>query len=274
MAERVQRAFTRLRLACGLPVDAVARLDYARQPIWIGISSALEYHTRALSCAKEPEMVAWIEEEFRPGDVFYDVGANVGAYSLVAAARWEGMVRVVAVEPSAINFMRLTRNLSLNACGAHVVALPVALGAATGIETFHYASLEAGGALHALGEAKDYRGRPFAAAARSAVLAFALDELIEQFKLPPPTHLKLDVDGTELAILQGASRSLAGERSVFVELEVEHPLTPQVRALLRSHGLQETASYPCHIRGFEGVSNVIFHRAPAGERVRAQGAAS
>ena len=224
----------------------------------------MEYHTRLHSCKKEPETIAWIENEFRPGDVFYDIGANVGAYTLVAATYWREAVRVVAIEPAALNFSRLLRNLSLNGTLAQVIPLPIALGEKTGIFPFHYQNLTAGGSLHALGEQKDYRGESFQPAASFPTLAYDLDTLIDQFQLPPPTHLKLDVDGTELNILQGARRTLSSVRSLLVELEAHHPQASQVRRLMAESGFEETSSHPYRYGKqhpeFEGVSNVIFHR--------------
>jgi FkbM family methyltransferase len=262
-AHRWSRAFAKLRLAMRAD-EAIAMLDYDRHTIQLSVSSAIEYHTRLHACKKEPETVAWIEQAFRAGDVFYDVGANVGTYALVAAAYWGEAVRVVAIEPSAFNVARLMRNLSLNPCGRRVIAVPVALGQTTGVSTFHYATVMAGGSLHALGEARDYRAVPFEPAVSASTLAFDLDTLVAQFQLPPPTHLKLDVDGTELAILRGATRTLEHVRSVLVELEDDHPDAPEVRRLLEAHGLEEIGSYPYRFGArhpeFNGLANVVFHR--------------
>ena len=63
----------------------VGRLDYAANRIQMCVNSPWQPY-RLNSCAKEPETVAWIERNVRPGDTFYDIGANVGAYSLVAFA--------------------------------------------------------------------------------------------------------------------------------------------------------------------------------------------
>src|SRR5579872_3231912 len=59
-------------------------LDYAASRIRLLVSSS-EIGVRLRSVEKEPFTVEWIEQSLRPGEVFYDIGANVGAYSLIAA---------------------------------------------------------------------------------------------------------------------------------------------------------------------------------------------
>lgn len=260
--KRWSRLVAKVRLGLRLPGEGVAFLDYDRRPIRLGVSTDVEYHTRLHSCQKEPEVIEWIEQDMGPGDVLYDVGANVGAYALVAASYWGGAVTVVAVEPSAVNFARLVRNIALNSAGSAIIPLPVALSEATGLRIFHYENLSAGGALHALGEAVDYRGAPFRPVASCAMLAFDLDTLIEWFQLPRPTHMKLDVDGTELAILRGARRTLRNLRSVLMEVDAAHPQAEEARDFLREQGFEERASYPYRYGDahpeFRGIANVMF----------------
>ena len=62
-----------------------------------------------------------------------------------------------------------------------------------------------GTALHAVGEALDYRRQPFTPVAVESILAFRLDDLVPLLGLPLPTRLKLDVDGFEHKVLDGAA---------------------------------------------------------------------
>lgn len=258
----LSRWSAKLKLLLGRD-DAVALMDYGKRKIRLGVSSPVEYHTRLFSAMKEPETVEWIER-FQPGDVFYDVGANVGAYTLIAAAYWQGKVRTVAIEPSAYNFSRLLRNIALNDLERWVTPLSAALAEKTGLTEFHYTDTKAGSALHALGEARDFRDREFDPALSCRMMGFSLDELIDLFKLPPPTHLKLDVDGTELKILQGAARTLRSVRSVLVEQEAGHPQTAGVNALLAENGFTADSRHPYRFAKispqFAGIENVIFSK--------------
>lgn len=251
----------KLRMMLGR-TDATALMDYPKKKIRLGVTSPVEYHTRLFSAMKEPETVEWIEK-FLPGDVMYDVGANVGAYSLIAGAYWQGKVKVVAIEPSAYNFSRLVRNIALNGLEKWITPLPAAVADVTGLTEFHYTDTKAGSALHALGEARDFQDKPFEPALSCQMMGFRLDDLIDLFKLPPPTHLKLDVDGTELKILQGAAKTLRSSiRSVLVEQEAGHPQTAGVNALLAENGFKADSRHPYRFAKispqFAGIENVIF----------------
>lgn len=191
-------------------------LDYERAPIKI-VASAYKRRTAA---SKEPFTVSWLEESLRAGDTLYDIGANIGAYSLIAAAI-QPKADVVAFEPAYHTHAALCDNVVLNELSERITPLPVTLGRRTELGRFRHSRLAAGAAQH------DSRSREHEPSTEPVydqpVLVFALDDVIRQFELPPPTHVKLDVDGAEADVLAGAAETLAGEalRSMMVELTAE-----------------------------------------------------
>lgn len=239
-------------------IDVRGRMDYAPYDIFLHIDSLTEYETRLHSCEKEPDTVDWIESFMKAGDVFYDVGANVGAYSLVGAKYFEGAVKVYAFEPAFLNFAQLCRNIFLNRCQEIVTPLSVALSDRTQIGAFNYYDLIPGSSLHALGEAIDHKGNRFEPVLKQSVISYRLDDLIAQFKLPAPNHIKIDVDGIELSVLNGAAQTLANEalRSIVVELE-EGENEARITEFVLSKGLQLHAK---HRRRTPGMLNCIFVR--------------
>ena len=72
---------------------------------------------------------------------------------------------------------------------------------------------------------------------RQPVMTFRLDDLIDTFRLPPPNHIKLDVDGGELAVLEGAARALRAPSLRSVLVEVSTSLSAAVTTELERHGL-------------------------------------
>jgi FkbM family methyltransferase len=208
-----------------------ARLDYPRAPIRVHVDNLEIVRLRLRVVEKEPWTVDWLERELREGDAFYDVGANVGAYSLIAAAVCP-QATVVAIEPGPANYEALCRNLVLNGMTGTVVPLPVGLAAETHLASLGLTDASAGAADHVLDGRREGGSVP--------VLAYALDELIGAFRLPPPTLLKIDVDGTEDAVLAGASLSLGDRRLRSVIVEVEAEKTGPVREILGRHGFTET----------------------------------
>jgi FkbM family methyltransferase len=188
-------------------------LDYDGADIWMRLGSFREFQ-RMRSCRSEPWTVRWIEEWIGPGEVLYDLGANVGAYTLVAACKPGGGARVYAFEPGSATYAALVENLMLNAVTGTVTALPVALGARTELQELGLSQLDAGAAMHTVGGADDEAGRQH-------ILVYALDEFVRQFDLPRPAHVKLDVDGLEHAVLEGATGLLGDPslRTVLCELD-------------------------------------------------------
>ena len=226
-------------------INVVKKLDYKRQDIFLSVESDMEYRVRLRSCAKEPDTIEWIESDLADGDVFYDVGANVGAYSLVASKFFRGKVQVYAFEPSFLNFPQLCKNLALNHCEDSVTPFQVALSNETGIDTFNYHSLVIGGAVHTLGEAIDDQGEPFNPASRQLVLSFRGDDFTKQFDIPPPNHIKIDVDGTEFSVLKGFDDSLndPGVRTVMLELNAGRGQKEQIIEYLRDKGFKIRSTY-------------------------------
>jgi FkbM family methyltransferase len=211
----------------------VSELDYVPHHIELFVSSP-EIRRRLGSVEKEPFTVSWIEQSIRPGDVFYDIGANVGPYSLIAAKATGNGARIFAFEPAPSSFRDLSRNILLNGCEESVVPVPLALWSHTGLIAMTFRSLSAGAAKHRLGSNLRPR-KPLT----EAVVGIRLDDVVERLDLPMPNHAKIDVDGYELEVLQGAERTLARAewRSIIIELDQEETdRNRAIKTLLASAG--------------------------------------
>lgn len=221
-------------------IEIKKKIDYRKQDILLLIDSDIESDVRLHSCEKEPEMINWIETFFKAGDIVYDVGANIGAYSLVAAKFSKEKIKIYAFEPGFINFSKLCNNIMLNNCQKSIIPLQIALCDKTGIETFNYSNLSSGAALHTLGDAIDFSGEIFEPVFKQQILSYRMDELINIFKLPVPNHIKIDVDGIELKILKGSGEILKNKllKSVLVELQEGTNSAEEIINLLVSAGLK------------------------------------
>lgn len=240
-------------------IDIKRRMDYEPHDIYLHIDSLTEFETRLHSCAKEPDTVEWIETFMKPGDTFYDIGANVGAYSLIAAKAFNGRVNVFAFEPAFLNFTQLCRNIVLNQCHNSITPLSIALSDKTSLDSFNYHDLTPGGSLHTLGEAIDHKGDRFEPVLKQPMISFKTDDLIRQFNLPRPTHIKIDVDGIEFSVLKGAEQTLLEGtlRSVVVEVEGGER-EQEICDYLSQKGFPLHAR---HGRRTPGMFNCIFVRA-------------
>ena len=233
----------------------VGRLDYPARPIAMNLNSAWQVY-RLRSCAKEPETVRWIETELRPGDCFYDIGANVGAYSFVAFAASGGQATIVAFEPGFGTFAELCGNIQLNGAQGTIIPLPIALGDRHGLAEFRYSDVSPGAARHSWDAALS--GGPPELVLRTPT--FTLDGLVATLGLPQPSLLKLDVDGPELEVLRGATKVLSDPllRTCLVELDEESGTAATAISLMEDRGFRVQSR---HVRGGGGpLYNVIFSR--------------
>lgn len=129
-----------------------------------------------------------IEQEMKPYGVFYDIGANVGFYSLFAATLI-GSGKVFAFEPVPANVAYLWEHLKLNGI-TNVFPLELAVCDQTGKLSFAVEDSGSMGHLHSDGALE--------------VETTTLDALIQEERIPPPAYVKMDIEGAELKALRGA----------------------------------------------------------------------
>lgn len=216
------------------------QLDWPRSEIKIVANSVIDVQMRAPCCKKEPETAQWLEEECRVGEVLYDVGANVAAYSLIAASLG---CEVYAFEPVAVNYLAANRNVLINGMTDKVTVLPFALADGRGLLRFRSEAESTSGT----------NARRDAVGQTAPVMT--MDSAQAAFALAAPTLLKCDVEGMERAVLAGASVSLGGVRSALIECSDESE--GEVVECLKAVGLHLTGRHP---RLASGISNLRFSR--------------
>jgi FkbM family methyltransferase len=151
----------------------------------------------------EPEQSRLLLDLLQPGHVFFDVGANVGYYSMLAARRCGPRGSVVAIEPSPRNVAFLYRHVHLNRLST-IEILPLAVAESLGLEVFSAGNNCAVGHLTgAASEVVDNAHRSTCTVAATT----SLDFLSERLGLHPDV-VKIDVEGAELRVLKGAERIL------------------------------------------------------------------
>lgn len=244
------------------------KIDYQRHDILLHVDSDIEYGVRLISCQKEPETIEWIETFFNEGDTFFDIGANVGAYSLVASKFCHDNIKVYSFEPGFMTFPQLCKNIIANGCMDSIVPLQVALSDKTALDVFNYHNLIPGGAIHVLGKPIDYKGDVFEPVFKQPVLSLRIDDLIKHFQIPVPNHMKIDVDGIEFDVLRGADETLESPlvKSIILELEEGSKDAKTIIDYLAGKGLGFHSKHKYVLGGDSGplsrVYNYIFHRPP------------
>ena len=161
-------------------------------------------------------MVEWLKTALKPGDVLWDIGANVGAYSILAAKLCPG-ASVISFEPFIPNFAHLWENIVLNEVSAQVTPECVGLSDTTEPNALSIKDPRAGSAGHQAGQTGGQTGGKL----QQGVIAARGDDLRSKLALPSPTLLKLDIDGLEIAAVEGLGETLRtpGLREVLIEIE-------------------------------------------------------
>jgi len=186
---------------------------------------------------KEPETIEWIDG-FAPGDTLWDIGANVGIYSIYAALRG---VNVMAFEPHFANYFQLCVNVMLNGLQDCVMPMCLALAEKKEVSTINLASVEFGSSMSSFGSNLDFRGQPYQPAFCQGMVGVDMDSFVEEFHVAYPDHIKIDVDGIELPIVRGGRRTLAhpAVKSLSIELiDSDLAQVNGVGAVLEAAGLR------------------------------------
>jgi FkbM family methyltransferase len=142
----------------------------------------------------ERPLVDWLKANLRPDDVFWDVGANIGAISLVAAGLCR---RVVAFEPDPRSLERLRNNVGANDL-RNVEIVAGALGVESGTATLYQAPSSNTGMTSLVPGRAQVIGEQH-------VPVFRADDLVARRPEIAPTVMKLDVEGAERLVLGGAT---------------------------------------------------------------------
>ncbi len=221
-------------------VERTVRLDFEDRDLVI-LEDGDWRGFRSTPCSKEPETVAWIRS-FDDADVLWDVGASVGGYTLIAGALGHS---VVAFEPFAPSFGHLQQNTWLNRLPAQVQCAPLALGDAPGIRQLHVSGIWPGIASHGATNSGPVQ----------TVVQTTVDEAARLF--PDPDHVKIDVDGAELGVIEGGRETWKDVKSMMIESQPG--VIEDIAVILASAGLQRASS---HRRlGDTKQHNYMFSRA-------------
>jgi FkbM family methyltransferase len=152
----------------------------------------------------EPEVIDVVRRQLGDASVFYDVGANIGYYSLMAATIIGAKGQILAFEPNETNLRYLRQSLAQPFIPT-VSLYPLALGVNDGTMTFDGCGTMSG---RLVDDAKT-AVNPFIVNVRS------IDSLVEKGH-PIPTLIKIDVEGGEGDVLEGAAETLRRHRPVVI----------------------------------------------------------
>ncbi len=206
---------------------------------------------------EEPLMLKWIDS-FEKDDIFYDIGANVGNYSIYAAMKG---IKTTAFEAEYLNLSLLYENIFLNGVQGNCMIIPIALSDRAGTDIFYLKDVSKGDALHGLGKKSYLLPVDKEILYKLRVLTLSGDSLIDIFGLDKPTKIKIDVDSNELEIVRGFSNAIKESVSeIYIEIDGKNEEHREIFDILKSFGFEPYTKEDIGKEWNRGLFNYIFRK--------------
>ena len=186
--------------------------------------------------SKEPETIEWIDS-FENDSIFWDIGANIGLYSLYAAL--VNNAKVFAFEPAASNYFCLCKNIELNKLDKQIFPLCLSFSDHTKIAPLNMISTEYGGSQNEFDHEKNDLGENLDFMFQQSSIGFTINDFIKIYNPSLPNHLKIDVDGIESLIIKQSSELLSYKNlyDVFIEInENDHNTCKIIANIMNEFG--------------------------------------
>jgi len=161
---------------------------------------------------EEPIMIDWLKS-FKESDIFLDIGANVGTYTLPAITKCKF---TYASELDIKNCSLLFENLIMNDFHNKCLILNFGMNDKNNTEEIYYRENSVGDALQSIGREQiipTKKNSPF----KIKQFCFSLDYIFESFNLEYPTKIKIDVDGNEKKVFDGGKNVILNANEIYYE---------------------------------------------------------
>lgn len=204
----------------------------------------------------EKDTITWIEKYVKKDDIFFDIGANAGTFTILPAIT-KG-AKVIAFEPEAQNYSILNHNIFLNNLSSKVVAYNIAVNDTDMFSVLNLSKYRKGGSSHNFEEIKDPYHKEFTPAFKQGVFGMSLDSFVFEYDNPFPNHIKVDVDGNEYRIVRGMKKLLSDSRlkSIAIELNPVLEVDLEVIKEIEGYGFKQIL----HPENSQVIINYFFIR--------------
>ena len=164
---------------------------------------------------------------------FWDIGANIGLYSIYNALKNDKSI-TYAFEPSTSNLRVLSRNISINNLEQKIKIFTNPLtNKSNEFLLMQENDFYEGGALNTFGENFNFEGKKKNFKMKYSLLGVSINYILNKKILSVPTHIKIDVDGIEHLILEGANEFLKDEKLKTISVEINENFKDQYDKILK-----------------------------------------
>ena len=181
----------------------------------------------------EPETLEWIDSFDKDKKIiFWDIGANIGLYSIYNALK-NRHSETISFEPSSSNLRVFTRNISINNLENNIKLFPIPLtNKQNSFLIMREGDFIEGGALNSFGENFNFEGKKFESKMKYNLYGTTINYLINNQILKVPNYIKIDVDGIEHLILNGADKVLGNKKLKSISIEINENFKTQYEEIL------------------------------------------
>ena len=204
------------------------------QLIFFTPNNLIDWRVRTL-LSKEPDTIQWINNFDKNKEIiFWDIGANIGLFSIYSAQKHKGKIKVIAFEPSSSNLRVLTRNISMNNFSNKIFVNQIALTNKKNVFLdMNEPDFIEGSSLNTFGEKFNFEGENFLAKQKYKIFGTTIDTMIDESYLDIPDYIKIDVDGLEHLILEGGDKVFKNQKIKSVLIEVNENFKTQKDTVLK-----------------------------------------
>lgn len=210
---------------------------------------------------KEPCTIEWLDS-FEKDDIFVDIGANMGVYTLWAAKK--NNIKTYAFEPESQNYALLIQNIYFNKVSDKVKAFNLAISNKIGTGELNLTNFMPGSSCHQFDSILDYDGNPMEYIFKQSCFSLTLDYLVQNNFIEQPTHIKIDVDGLEPNIILGSLSTLQNVKSLLIEVNKRLESHQQMIKILNALGFyydENQVNKALRKTGpFKGIGEYVFRR--------------
>ena len=177
--------------------------------------------------SKEPGTLEWIDNFNNDNIIFWDIGSNIGLFSIYASIKHK-KIKVYSFEPSTSNLRVLSRNISINNLQEKIIInqFPLTLKQNT-YQILKETRFQEGCASNSFGEDFGFDGNKIYEKNSYKVFGNNINNLIENKILEIPDYIKIDVDGIEHLILEGADKYLNSDKIKSISVELNEDFIEQ-----------------------------------------------
>ncbi len=184
--------------------------------------------------SKEPETLEWIDKfKNKKNSIFWDIGSNIGLFSIYNTLKNKNFT-TISFEPSTSNLRVLSRNIFINKFENKIKIFPIPLSKKkNSFLMMNEGNFMEGGALNSFGESFNFEGKKFKSNMKYQTIGTSINYLLENKILEIPDYIKIDVDGNEHLILEGADKFLSNKKIKSLSIEINENFSKQYKTVIK-----------------------------------------